>query len=351
MPSCYHLDGKMEPTHRFLRACRGLSVDRVPIWLMRQAGRYLPEYRAVRARTDFLGLCKTPELACEVTLQPIDIFGLDAAILFSDILLPLEAMGLPLVFDEDGPSLPEPVRDRAAIDRLRVPDPETSMPFVSAAVRQIGAALAGRVPLIGFCGAPFTLAAYAVEGRGSVQWVRARRFMYESPAAAHELLGKIARTVAAALTAQVEAGAEAVQLFDSWAGVLGPPEFEAFALRYAAEVIAEVRARTQVPIIYFVNGVAPLLDLVATSGADVLGIDWRVELGEARRRLGATPVQGNLDPISLFAPPEIIRRKAAAILQAGGGVGHIFNLGHGILPETPVEHVRALVGAVQEHRP
>lgn len=341
----------MEPTHRFLRACRGLAVDRVPIWLMRQAGRYLPEYRAVRARTDFLGLCKTPELACEVTLQPIDMFGLDAAILFSDILLPLEAMGLPLVFNEDGPSLPEPVRDRAAIARLRVPDPEATMPFVGAAVRQIRAALAGRVPLIGFGGAPFTLAAYAVEGGGSTQWVRGRRLLYEAPASAHELLGKVARTVAASLIAQVDAGAEAIQVFDSWAGVLAPAEFEAFALRYAAEVIAAVKAHADVPVIYFVNGVAPVVDLVRHAGADVVGIDWRMDLGEARRRLGAIPVQGNLDPVAMFAPPATIEAKASAILRAGGGVGHIFNLGHGILPETPVDHVRALVAAVRSYTP
>jgi uroporphyrinogen decarboxylase len=341
----------MEPTHRFLRACRGLPVDRVPIWLMRQAGRYLPEYRAVRARTDFLGLCKTPELACEVTLQPIDIFGLDAAILFSDILLPLEAMGLPLVFTEDGPSLPEPVRDRAGIARLRVADPEATMPFVGAAVRQIRAALADRVPLIGFGGAPFTLAAYAVEGGGSSQWVRGRRLLYEAPAQAHELLGKVAKTVAAALVAQVAAGAQAIQLFDSWAGVLAPPEFEAFALRYAAEVIAEVKAHADVPVIYFVNGVAPLLDVVRTAGADVVGIDWRLDLGEARRRLGAIPVQGNLDPVAMFAPPATLAAKARAILDAGGGRGHIFNLGHGILPETPVDHVRALVAAVRAFTP
>jgi uroporphyrinogen decarboxylase len=341
----------MEPTHRFLRACRGLPVDRVPLWLMRQAGRYLPEYRAVRARTDFLRLCKTPELACEVTLQPIDIFGLDAAILFSDILLPLEAMGLPLVFTEEGPWLPEPVRDAAAIARLRVPDPEVTMPFVAAAVRQIRAALGGRVPLIGFGGAPFTLAAYAVEGGGSTQWVKGRRLLYEDPASAHELLGKVARTVAAALVAQVDAGAEAIQLFDSWAGVLAPPEFEAFALRYAAEVIATVKAHADVPVIYFVNGVAPLVDLVRQAGADVLGIDWRVDLGEARRRLGPIPVQGNLDPVAMFAPPSMIEAKASAILRAGGGVGHIFNLGHGILPETPVANVRALVAAVRAHTP
>src|SRR5262249_23584373 len=215
----------------------------------------------------------------------------------------------------------------------------------------IRAALAGRVPLIGFGGAPFTLAAYAVEGGGSTQWLRGRRLLYEAPQSAHELLGKVARTVAAALIAQVDAGAAAIQLFDSWAGVLGPAEFEAFALRHAAETIAAVKAHADVPVIYFVNGVAPVIDLVRQSGADVIGIDWRVELGEARRRLGSIPVQGNLDPVAMFAPPAKIEAKAAAILRAGGGVGHIFNLGHGILPETPVDNVRALVAAVRSYAP
>jgi len=316
---------------------------------MRQAGRYLPQYREVRSRTDFLGLCKTPDLACEVTLQPIDIFGFDAAILFSDILLPLEAMGLGLVFTEDGPSLPTPIRTGADIQRLVVPDPEASMPFVSGAVRKIRARLAGRVPLIGFAGAPFTLAAYAVEGGGSTQWAKAKRFLYADPVSAHELLGRISRTVVQALLAQIAAGVEAVQLFDSWAGALAHPEYVEFALRWAAATIAGIKsARPDVPVIYFVNGVAPFLDVVSRSGADVIGIDFRIDLGHARGPLGSLPVQGNLDPCALFAPPDVIAGKAAAIVRAGRAApGHIFNLGHGILPETPVDHVHALVAAVR----
>jgi uroporphyrinogen decarboxylase len=347
-------------THRFLAACRRSPVDRTPVWMMRQAGRYLPQYRAVRSKTTFLGLCKTPDLAAEVTLQPIDEFGMDAAILFSDILIPLEAMGLPLEFNEDGPHLPRPVRDADAVARLVIPDPEDTMPFVMEAVRRIKKGLAGRVPLIGFSGAPFTLASYSVEGGGSKNYVHLKKLMYAAPESAHALLGKIARTTALYLRAQVAAGAEAVQIFDTWAGILSPRDFEEFALRYVKAIIADLRESPEwkgapdggPPIIYYAaNGVAPYLEQIATAGADVAGVDWRIDIDVARRRLGSgLAVQGNLDPTALFLPRAQIRERVHAILAAAGPTGHVFNLGHGVLPETDPEHVRAMVQAVHDFK-
>jgi uroporphyrinogen decarboxylase len=343
-----------EPKHLFLRACRRLPVERTPIWMMRQAGRYLPQYRAVRARVSFLELCKTPELACEVTLQPIDEFGFDAAILFSDILIPLEAMGLDLEFTP-APIIGNPVRTAADIDRLVVPDPTEAVPFVMDAVRTIRAGLAGRVPLIGFAGAPFTLATYAVEGKGSKSYEHTKALMFGDSTAAHALLDKLARCQASYLEAQVAAGAEAVQLFDSWAGILSPRDFREFALRYARQVIDTLRASPTwrdggVPIIYFVNGCAPYLDDYASSGADVLGIDWRIDLDTARARLGTgVAVQGNMDPTCLFAPPDVLRERVAEVLAAAGDApGHIFNTGHGVLPPTDPERVRLMVDTVRE---
>jgi uroporphyrinogen decarboxylase len=338
----------------FLRACRREPVERTPIWMMRQAGRYLPQYRAVRAKVSFLELCKSPELIAEVTLQPIDEFGFDAAILFSDILVPLEAMGMELDFTP-APVLPQPVRDRAAVDRLIVPDPNDDLRFVMDGVRAIRKALAGRVPLIGFAGAPFTLVTYAVEGGGSKSYEHLKALMYQDPAAAHALLDKLATCCATYLAAQLEAGAQAVQLFDSWAGILAPSDFREFALRYAKRTIEELRESSAwracgAPIIYFVNGCAPYLDHYKTSGADVLGIDWRIDLGEARARLGPeVAVQGNMDPTWLFRPKAELRAKVGEILAAAGHApGHIFNLGHGVLPSTDPEHVRTMVDAVKE---
>ena len=323
--------------------------------MMRQAGRYLPEYRAVREKVSFLELCKTPELACEVTMQPIDRFGFDAAILFCDILIPLEAMGLELVFADAGPKLPNPVRDRAGVDALVVGDPEDEMPFVFEAVRHIRRALGNRVPLIGFAGAPFTLATYAVEGGGSKSYPNLKKMMYAAPDAAHVLLDKLAQNTAVYLEAQVAAGAQAVQLFDSWAGILSQRDFREFALRYAKRVFEILRASStwstnSVPIIYFVNGCAPYLDDYASSGADVLGIDWRIDLDIARSRLGPNvAVQGNLDPTCLFADPDQLRARIAEVLaQAGDAPGHIFNLGHGVLPMTDPERVRLMVDTVRE---
>jgi uroporphyrinogen decarboxylase len=327
--------------------------------MMRQAGRYLPAYRAVRSKTTFLGLCKTPELATEVTLQPIDEFGMDAAILFSDILIPLEAMGLALEFDESGPHLPKPVRAPADIERLGIPDPESTMPFVMEAVRQIRAGLADRVPLIGFSGAPFTLASYAVEGGGSKNYTHLKKLLFGAPADAHRLLDQVARTTSLYLRAQVAAGAQAVQIFDTWAGILSQRDFAEFALGPVKSIIAELRASPEwknapdggPPIIYYpANGVSPYLEQVATAGADVIGIDWRMDLDLARKRLGPNlAVQGNLDPTALFLPKEEIAARVRTILeQGGGGTGHVFNLGHGVLPETDPEHVRAMVSAVQQ---
>ncbi len=340
--------------HLFLRACRRQPVDRTPIWMMRQAGRYLPAYRAVRAKASFLDLCRTPELACEVTLQPIDEFGFDAAILFSDILITLPAMGLEVAFPEAGPKIGAPIRTQAAIDALVVPDPEQALAPTLEAIRQIKRALSGRVPLIGFAGAPLTMLTYAVEGGGSKDYAHTKAMLYGAPKAAHGLLDKLARTCAVFLEAQVAAGAECVQIFDSWGGIVSPGDFREYPLRYAKRVIEMLRAsatfqRNRVPIIYFVNGCAPYLDDYASSGADVLGVDWRVGIDEVRRRVGdGVALQGNLDPGALFASPAEIRARVADILARAGTTGHIFNLGHGVLPETNPEHVRAMVTAVRE---
>ena len=338
----------------FLRACRRQPVERTPVWMMRQAGRYLPAYRAVRARASFLELLRDPELACEVTLQPIDEFGFDAAILFSDILVTLPAMGIEIAFPESGPKIGAPVRSHSAIEALHVPDPEAELPFAMAAVRKIKAALAGRVPLIGFAGAPLTMLTYAVEGGGSKDYAHTKALLYGAPASAHALLDKLARTCATFLEAQVAAGADAVQIFDSWGGIVSPGDFREYPLRYARQVIETLRASPvvrdrNVPIIYFVNGCAPYLDDYASSGADVLGVDWRVGIDDVRRRVGdGVALQGNLDPGALFASPGEIRARVADILARAGATGHIFNLGHGVLPETDPEHVRAMVTAVKE---
>ena len=338
------------PDPLFLRACRRESVERTPIWMMRQAGRYQASYRAVRARSSFLQVCRTPELACQVTLQPIDELGFDAAILFSDILITLPAMGIDVTFPEAGPKIGTPVRDSAAIAKLRVPDPEAELPFSLEAVRQIKKGLAGRVPLIGFAGAPLTMLTYAVEGGGSKDYHHTKKLLFGAPKDAHALLDKLAQTCATFLEAQVKAGADVVQIFDSWGGIVSPGDFREYPLRYAKQVIAHLRTTCPgTPIIYFVNGCAPYLDDYASSGADVLGVDWRVGIDEVRRRVGeGVALQGNLDPGALFAPPAEIRTRVADILGRAGSVGHIFNLGHGVLPETDPEHVRAMVTAVRE---
>jgi uroporphyrinogen decarboxylase len=330
----------------FLRACRGETTERAPLWLMRQAGRYLPEYRQVRAGVSFLELCKTPKLAVEVTLQPIRRFGFDAAILFSDLLVPLEAMGLAVEFTDEGPRLPQPVRTPADLGRLATFDPAACTGFVmetiAGATRELG-----DTPLVGFAGAPFTVATYAIEGKTSKTFGETKKFFYREPEAAHRLLALIGEATRDYLVAQVRAGAQAVQLFDSWVGVLSAEDFETYALPPTAALVAALR-ETGVPVIYFGNGAAAILDRVARVGADVYGVDWRLPIDEARARLGgARAVQGNLDPAVLLGPVGEIERRAREIVKRGGKRGHVFNLGHGITPDVPIEAVEALVAAVR----
>jgi uroporphyrinogen decarboxylase len=333
----------------FLRACRGEKVDYTPVWLMRQAGRYLKEYQEVRAKVDFLTLCKTPELAAKVTLQPIDILGVDAAILFSDILIPVEAMGMHLEFsDKKGPILGEPVRNKSGVDKLIIPDTEDSMPFVLETIRILRRELSDRVPLIGFSGAPFTLATYIIEGGSSKNFINTKKMMYQNPGLFSALFDKITSTVIDYLSAQIRAGAQAVQLFDSWAGILSPFDYENVIFPYVKSAIKALKKSHDVPIIYFVNDCAGVLDIAKKSGADVIGIDWRVDMGRAVKSIGKkVSVQGNLDPLVLFGPKEHIEERVQDILnKAESAHGHIFNLGHGILPETPVENAVAMVEAV-----
>lgn len=339
----------MSREDRFLNACRRRETDRTPVWIMRQAGRYLKEYREVRGRVSFIELCKTPELAAEVTLQPLDILGVDAAILFSDILLILEAMGAPLEFGDGGPVIGGPVRDAAAVERMRVPDPVEAMPFVFETIRLLRRELAGRVPLIGFAGAPFTLASYLVEGGTSRDFHVLKKMMFAEPGVLHALLEKITLATIEYLKAQAEAGAEALQLFDTWAGILSPGDYRGFALAYTQRITGALRG-SGVPLILFVMGGAGLLDEMKEAGVDVVGLDWRVDIGAARERLGpGLAVQGNLDPCALYQPPEKIRDSVRRVIEkAGDAPGHIFNLGHGILPDTPVEHAVAMVEAVRE---
>ena len=340
----------MLPMSRFIAACRGEPVDCTPVWLMRQAGRYLPEYREVRKETSFLGLCKTPDLACEVTLQPLRRFELDAGIIFSDILVPVEAMGMELRFDDGaGPRLPDPIRAPADVDKIFEPDPVETMGFVMDAIRLFCKARP-QTPLIGFAGAPFTLASYMIEGRGSRNYEHCKRFMFEHPKAWRKLGEKLARTVANHLLAQAEAGCQALQLFDSWAGHLSPDDYKTFALPYTLEIIDRIK-KAGVPIILFAKGVHGCWDELSHSGADVLGIDWTVPLDQVREVTGNRVVlQGNLDPLALIAPAERIERQVQRIVnEAQGCKGHIFNLGHGILKFTPPESVGVLVEAVHRH--
>ena len=337
---------------RFLRACRREATDVTPIWLMRQAGRYMPEYRRLREKHPLLEMIKTPELACEVTLQPITAFDLDAAIIFADILPPLEGMGLQLRFAEgEGPVIDNPVRTVADIQRLRVLPPEEALPFTLAAIRLAREQLDERtIPLIGFSGAPFTLAAYAIEGGGSRDFTHAKGLMMSDPAAWDALMSKLSEVVGAYLLAQARAGAQALQLFDSWGGQLSPADYRQFALPYTQRAIAIAR-QANVPIIHFATETSGYLEMMRETGADVISVDWRVDLDAAWRRLGdGVAAQGNLDPVALLAPWEALRQRAQAVLeQAGGRAGHIFNLGHGILPTTPIENVRRLVDFVHEY--
>ncbi len=340
---------------RLLRALLRKPVDRTPIWIMRQAGRYLPEYRATRKRAgDFMTLCKTPEMACEVTLQPLERFELDAAILFSDILTIPDAMGLGLTINEgEGPRFAHPVRRREEIAALPVPDPEAELRYVMDAVRLIRRELDGRVPLIGFSGSPWTLASYMVEGRGSRDFAITKTLLYDDPQALRQLLGTVTRSVTDYLNAQISAGAQAVMIFDTWGGLLTARAYEHFSLRYMQQIVDGLireMAGNRIPVVLFTKGGGQWLERIADTGCDAIGLDWTVDIGDARHRVGdRAALQGNMDPSVLHAAPERIREEAHAILDRfGHGSGHVFNLGHGVTPTIDPDHVGSLIDAVHE---
>ena len=339
-------------TDRFLRACRREPVDATPVWFMRQAGRYMADYRALRERHSLLELCRTPELATRITLQPVEAIDVDAAIIFSDLLLPFEPMGLAFDFVKgEGPRVEQPLRSDADIERLRLFEPREGLGYVLEAITMAREALAGRVPLIGFAGAPFTLASYAIEGGPSRDFARTKALMYGEPDAWHRLCDRLAQVVSAFAVAQVEAGAQAIQIFDSWVGALSAEDYREFALPHTARVFAALKP-TGVPTIHFGTGTSTILPELAEAGGDVIGIDWRLPIDIAWQQVGADKaVQGNLDPTLLLGPRHRLLRAADDVLRrAGGRPGHIFNLGHGILPATPLEHVQALARFVHGHR-
>ena len=333
----------------FLRACRREPVSRTPVWFMRQAGRYMQEYQKIRANHSILDVCKTPELAAEVTLQPINRFSLDAAIIFADILLPLEPMGLQLTFVEDkGPVISNPLRDEASINQLQVVGGEAFL-FTEKAISLARKYLEGRVPLIGFAGAPFTLASYAIEGGSSRSYIHTKTLMYSKPDLWRRLMEKFVAVLMEYLRVQIQAGAQAIQIFDSWVGSLSPGDFREYAFPYVQQMFQMLR-KEGVPLIYFGTGTATLLSSMKDIGSDVVGLDWHVNLDEAWNILGdQVAVQGNMDPVLLYAPiPEIERRVKDILNRAGNKPGHIFNLGHGILPQTPIDHVEATIEFVRK---
>ncbi len=335
----------------FLRACRRQPVERTPIWIMRQAGRYLPQYRAIREKADFLTMCKSPELATEVTIQPVDIIGVDAAIIFSDILVIPEAMGMKLkMIESKGPKLYDPIRNVDDVNKLKKIDPSKNLRFVLDAVSLTKKELNGRVPLIGFAGSPWTLMTYMVEGGGSSQQVgmEIKKFIYNQPKAAHLLLDKISNAVADYLSAKIEAGADAVQIFDTWGGLLSQNDFEEFSLRYIKKIISQINRKDE-PVIVFAKGVHYKLDKIADAGADVIGLDWTINLSYARKLVGnKMALQGNLDPTVLYANKKKIKEEAVKILESfGKGSGHIFNLGHGILPDVDPQNAKYLVDVIK----
>lgn len=336
----------------FLRAARGEQTERTPIWIMRQAGRYLPEYRAIREKTDFLTLCKTPEWASEVTVQPVDIIGVDAAILFSDILVIPEAMGMHLeLIESKGPVFDDPIRNSAAVDALETENIVERLDYVMQAIKMTKEKLAGRVPLIGFSGAPWTLATYMVEGKGSRNFDVIKSLIYNEPATAHKLLQKLSDSIVEYLNAKIRAGCDAVQIFDTWAGSLSIPDFEEFSLQYI-KYICDRLETNGAPAIVFAKGVNALEKLTGLK-CNILGLDWTFDIGEARKRVSSDKgLQGNLDPCVLFAPKEKIRSEVERILSSyGNNPGHVFNLGHGILPTTPVQNAKYLVDCVKEISP
>lgn len=334
---------------RLIRACRRETVDRTPVWMMRQAGRYLKDYRDIRQRVSFLELCKNVDLAAEVSLQPLRILGVDAVIFFSDILIPVEAMGVGVELTDKGPEIANPVRSMSDVSKLRIPDPADEMPFVAAILKRLRSDLNGEVPLIGFSGAPWTLASYMIEGGGSKSFAEIKKMAFSDPATLRALLDKLASTVIAYLRFQIEAGAQVVQLFDTWAGELTKQDYETFALPVTQRIFEETGR--SVPRILYINGSASILESMASTGADVLSIDWRLPIGEAQKRVGnRVALQGNLDPCALLGSPLNLTATAGRILQEAGPLGHIFNLGHGILPTTPVDNARALVDFVKTYR-
>lgn len=343
---------------RFLRALQRQPVDATPVWMMRQAGRYLPEYRATRQQAgDFLALCKNTPLACEVTLQPLERYPLDAAILFSDILTVPDAMGLGLYFAEgEGPKFRKPVQTAAAVEALQVIDSKQDLSYVMDAVRAIRSELNGRVPLIGFSGSPWTLATYMVEGGSSKDFRRVKTMAYDQPEVMHMLLDKLAQSVCDYLNSQIEAGAQAVQIFDTWGGSLSAAAYQTFSLQYMKRIIdglhRERDGRT-VPVIVFTKQGGQWLESIAASGCDAVGLDWTTDIAQARERIGdRVALQGNMDPTMLYASPSRIREEVAAILAAyGHGTGHVFNLGHGITPEVDPEHARVFIESVRELSP
>jgi len=331
----------------FLRACRGETLSRLPVWMMRQAGRYLPEYRAIRANHAFLDVCKTPDLAVEVSLQPFRLLGVDAVIVFSDILIPAEAMGLKLELGDAGPNLPEPVRSKRDVEKLKLFDPETETAFLPEAIRRIVREVGPTVPVLGFAAAPWTLACYMVEGRTKEGFATVKSFLLSEPATFRDLLHRIAQATIPYLKAQIAAGAAAVQLFDTWCGELSLRDYQEFALPATQEIISALGGST--PVIYYTKASHHLLPAIARSGANVLSVDWRVDLRALRDQLGPRiAIQGNVDPAVLFGPPEQIRRITQEAMAALGGTGHILNLGHGILQHTPVENAQLFIQTGQQ---
>ncbi|RMD89133.1 MAG: uroporphyrinogen decarboxylase [Calditrichaeota bacterium] len=334
-----------------LRACRKQFVPRTPIWIMRQAGRYLPEYQKIRARYDFHTMVHTPELATKITLQPVDILDVDAAIIFSDILVVPEALGMKLKFVEGhGPVFEKPLHSSSEFDRLPSTGVQENLDFVFQAIQLVKQELNGRIPLIGFAGAPWTLAAYMVEGHASKNFARIKSLRYADPELLRKLLHKLSRAVTEFLKGQIDAGADVVQIFDSWAGVLTPEDFREFSLPFLYSIIQSIKASYEVPVILFARGAAHSYEILAEIGIDVLSISWTDDLGEIRKNVnGRIALQGNLDPCALFAPVHKIREEVVKVLKkAGSRKGHIFNLGHGILPQTPVMHAKAMVDFVKE---
>ena len=338
------------PDSRFVKACKALPVDRTPVWFMRQAGRYMAEYRAVRKQHSLIEICKNPHFAAEVTITAAEILGVDAAIIFADLLLPLEVMDLPFHFASgEGPVVENPIKNKADVDRLRT-DRASELGYVSEAVKLVSKHFGAKLPVIGFCGAPFTLASYMIEGRGSRNYLQTKKMMYSSAEVWDELLRKLVSVTSEYAVEQVGAGADVIQIFDSWVGCLSVEDYRQYVLPRTSELVQEVK-KSGVPVIYFGTETATLLKSMQQTGADVIGLDWRVPLDEGWAALGMKgAVQGNLDPVLLFAEWKEIKTRATDILKrANGQPGHIFNLGHGILPETPVENVKALAEFVQEY--